>query len=910
MNNQKSTKKSDKFTDKKRKRSFFTEKEISKSEKPSKKFHSEETKKINELNIKEIDCFLAKINPQYENTIFPEEEKLTGEKLIFDNRKKEAEKIFKNIKEDNDELNQILGGLKYDNTNKMGIYKLLNYYYKINEQNNFEEALNKFKFCLTQKFTIKENGEEKLIDLNNMFKIKISVDELEELPNHKKNDGNNIIDLRNSLIEFFTSYYYISKCIEKYKHILNKEELKKILSVKYIKSSEDSSYKFVYEKNEKLNLLYNKDKEKQKNKKVEDNIIDGDTKDQNNKKNKSLNQDEKGKEEERNEKKNKEKENEEEEDEKDEDGEEKGEDDNEENEEEEEEGKAEKGKDDEEGEEEIEEKEEEEEEIKEEEGIEENEEEGEGNEIEGNEEESNQKEGKEEERNEEDERNEQKTKDEEVEEEVSEELLLKSIENFLSKYIFYQEFKSFQMNQPVNYRNNLSLYYNYIIWSLYEITIEVKEKEQKIIFVEQKIFHYRKLKHIHNLLFDKYFDKEEPFQEIMDQLLQYLMISLSKERDGHLDSFYKFIHLNKIEKFIDEDSSELFKRKLNKNYKFLNAKFEKGKRVQIVFEEKEKIKCKKIRINYKNYTKNGLLSVLPENIDWLWKKINFANFQETNFFLKEDLEYLKYLIGHILSSNLFKNIFDHFNDVKLKADFYFGNSKNREDYINRIIFLPFSTNDLEKFALTDRRTLSVLVAGYPEKSIYNLDEYRIYRLLELSLRAIVLGHHEPCHFIKAAYSLLTENIISRNTSNDNKDIESGFFFEEILFGWVKKRKKPFNLVKMGLLKKEIKCQNNAIKNKKIDLITALTLLNPEIYDYDLDYFRQTIFNLSPKKLKTFSFSSINNQRYRLYLQSLFDIKKIKNYKNNTCKINVAMGCGNIICVEYTRYNHNLYRKIW
>ena len=288
MNNQKSTKKNDKMTDKKRRRDSFTEKEIIETERPSKKFHSEETKKINELNIKEIDCFMAKINPIYEKRTFPEEEKLTGEKLIFDNRKKEAEKIINNLKEDNDELNQILESLKYDNTNKMCIYKLLNYYFKKNELNNYEETLHKFKFCITQKFMIKENGEEKLIDLNSMFKIKISIDEFEELPNHKKNDGNIITDLRNSLFEFFTSYYYLSKCIEKYKHTLTNEELKKIFSVKYIKSTDDNSFKFDYENKEKLDLLNNKAKKEKKNDQVEYNVKDSDKKDVKNKENKPI----------------------------------------------------------------------------------------------------------------------------------------------------------------------------------------------------------------------------------------------------------------------------------------------------------------------------------------------------------------------------------------------------------------------------------------------------------------------------------------------------------------------------------------------------------------------------------------------------------------------------------------------
>ena len=173
--------------------------------------------------------------------------------------------------------------------------------------------------------------------------------------------------------------------------------------------------------------------------------------------------------------------------------------------------------------------------------------------------------------------------------------------------------------------------------------------------------------------------------------------------------------------------------------------------------------CKKIKINSKYYTKATILSGLPTNINWLWKNINFAHFQETNFFLQEDLDYLKFLIEHILSSNLFRQIYEKFNNVSSLVDFYFSVNDNVKDYVNRIIFLPFSASDFGKFAITDRRTLSVLVAGFPEKKIRNLKQYRIYRILELALRSIILSDHEPCHFIKAALCLLTQGIISRNT---------------------------------------------------------------------------------------------------------------------------------------------------
>ena len=120
-------------------------------------------------------------------------------------------------------------------------------------------------------------------------------------------------------------------------------------------------------------------------------------------------------------------------------------------------------------------------------------------------------------------------------------------------------------------------------------------------------------------------------------------------------------------------------------------------------------------------------------MDMLWYNISFEKFQIINFFLEEDLNYLKYLIKKILSSNLFKSIFDKFSNVSTVADFYFKEGDNIDDYINRIIFLPFKVKDISKYAITDRLILSVLVFGYPEKDIDDIAEYRIYRILELSL---------------------------------------------------------------------------------------------------------------------------------------------------------------------------------
>ena len=168
-----------------------------------------------------------------------------------------------------------------------------------------------------------------------------------------------------------------------------------------------------------------------------------------------------------------------------------------------------------------------------------------------------------------------------------------------------------------------------------------------------------------------------------------------------------------------------------------------------------------------------------------------------------------------------------------------------------------------------------------------------------------MAGHEPDHFIKSAYSLITKGIISRDTSNKGQTLESGFLLEEILFVWVVDKDNPLDTTKLGLIEK-IECKNDAIKNKKIDMITALQLLNPEIYNKDLTYFRKSIFGVTKNNLKSFSFSSIKNNEYRTFLQSIIEEKVIKNLYNDDDQhsINAAMRMAYNIGVGYIRFNHN------
>ena len=758
----------------KTKRNPIDNSETNEFESPSKKFKSAETKKTMDLNLKEVKYFIAMLEPKYENIIFTEDKKLTGENLNFKYRKNQAQIMINKIFEkEKCNIKDIEQALEYDNTNKSCIYALLLFNKNENDENKFKENLKKYKYCITQNIKIQDNDKEKNIDLNQLYKIDILMKELEELPGSQKNEVGTLIDLRNSLVEFFTNYHHIADNISYFLPTLNENEINNILTVGLYKNS-DNNFKINYRNKEKFSLLKNAIDKLNKDKINENYEEDNDEGDTEN-------------------------------------------------------------------------------------GLEKKAEE-----------------------------------------------LLESIKNFLGEYLYFEDFNQFQFNQPIDYKNNLTFYYNYIIWSLFVITVDVNESKQIICLKKEKISSYRKLFDLHNLLFDLYFDKEKPFNDIMNYLLQFLLFALSSGRDIDLDNIHEFINLKVKSEFInDEESAKKFQKKLNTKYKLLNAKFIGEKKEIIEFNEKNNFFPETIKINWSNYT-NELINTIPKNINWIWECINFESFQNVNFFQIEDINYLKYIIKRILSSKLFKQIFTAFNDVTPVTEYYFNDPENIDDYIERIIFLPYRIQDIRKYGLTDRRLLSILVSGYPEKNITNFNQYRIYRILELCLREIILADHEPCHFIKSAYCIITEGKISRNTSSD-KNIDSGSFLEEILFGWKNDKKEPLNLKELNLLKNDIECKNSAILNKKIDLITALKLLDPDIYENDLDNFRNIIFNLSNEDLETFSIPSTADEKYKNYINSVIGIKNIKNLKNCDLSINASMGCSCGYSVEYIRVNHNLDR---
>ena len=51
-----------------------------------------------------------------------------------------------------------------------------------------------------------------------------------------------------------------------------------------------------------------------------------------------------------------------------------------------------------------------------------------------------------------------------------------------------------------------------------------------------------------------------------------------------------------------------------------------------------------------------------------------------------------------------------------------------DDYVNRIIFLPFNGIEFGKYAITDRRDLSIIINDSPQKDISSILNYKFLEL--------------------------------------------------------------------------------------------------------------------------------------------------------------------------------------
>ena len=143
------------------------------------------------------------------------------------------------------------------------------------------------------------------------------------------------------------------------------------------------------------------------------------------------------------------------------------------------------------------------------------------------------------------------------------------IQNFLAKYLFIKEFALITINQPISFETNLTLFYNYIIYSLYYYTIEIDKVNNYIFFKKEKLLIYYTLSKYHNLIFDNCFDENLSIDKTIVLLLKLLILSLSYNKvTKSFEYIYKYIHLERVktEKFLNSETAKELIEIINNKY--------------------------------------------------------------------------------------------------------------------------------------------------------------------------------------------------------------------------------------------------------------------------------------------------------------------------------------------------------
>jgi hypothetical protein len=291
-----------------------------------------------------------------------------------------------------------------------------------------------------------------------------------------------------------------------------------------------------------------------------------------------------------------------------------------------------------------------------------------------------------------------------------------------------------------------------------------------------------------------------------------------------------------------------------------------------------------------------------------YKKCYFDKFNKQNYFCQNNPFFMN-LIRKIISSKFIKNCYEKYTNISDKVE-YFLNDSEIVDYItSKILFLPIDELDLYKTqAETNFYDLFMAFSGFPISHSLHKEEWII---LELA-RKIIQILHELIHFIKRYLCILTNNIIfgstiesenEYNKKNENIkmceetkiETEAGKIFEYIIFKYSNEEKNE-------------NIKNDNLKNKKLDFKTAIKILDPDLYDNDVDGFINIIYNVENSE----EFKNYEKKETNIELKNFFEFLGIEeeiNYLKETftSTISIARGVENEIFIDIETTNHNLLR---
>ena len=383
--------------------------------------------------------------------------------------------------------------------------------------------------------------------------------------------------------------------------------------------------------------------------------------------------------------------------------------------------------------------------------------------------------------------------------------------NFIRNYTLIKDFNKFKQNQPFAYENNEVLYFSFLLYELYKPLLKINEKK---IIIKNKL-----LILIQNLI--------PLLTSIKNDLTNNIINKEFILKIRFFNIIFESSNLEDLQNVNDDFTAHLLKNKLTseKINEFINIRktIDKFNYKKIKYEFKDNNLIIENSNNIIKYNINDYDEALINGDDYIflkaiWEKNSLSSFQNYNFLSEDDIELIKETIKKIFYSKFWLEVLNLFCDNDIVNLEYFQTEEFIQEFLNKIIFLPFKINNLALFAFTTSDDLLIFISGYPFKNIdYNFQKYNLYRILQSGMTIIIILH-EAIHYIKRVLYFITCGIIERNTIYNNKREDAGDIFEILLFNWKTK------------------------DEQKINIEIALKLLNINIYQNGFDGVKKIIFD--------------------------------------------------------------------
>ena len=471
--------------------------------------------------------------------------------------------------------------------------------------------------------------------------------------------------------------------------------------------------------------------------------------------------------------------------------------------------------------------------------------------------------------------------------------------NFAKIYEKIKFIKKYYFNQPIEYESNNILYYNKIINLIFDCFLKEQKDENGFSFniINTKLDIILHLKSFIQKVLIKQLEENKQFTKELDLSLKFFIFAI----DCKIKFYYDKFEDNFLIKTNDLLNKQYVKNYFDKNQQIFD-KIEINDNNFLIEKDNEKI-----IFEYDKYDRSILDKIMKLRRLDLIEKEKYSNlylesFQNSNFFSTKEINYLKKLLLHIINSDFFHEIIKLFSEKNILPNNILNNQKIQDYIISKILFLPYDENKFDTEAITFHHNAQISVSGYP----YSFDEYddnNIHHILELARKLIELIH-EYIHSLKRYLNICTNGIISSDTLNEfGEDEEAGYLFELYLFGWRNEKYKNFK----NLFDRK---GNKNLKKGYFDIETSLNLLNPDLYNNDIDTIRNILFkNNNDYKSKEFN-ENIKNIELLNFLSdmgfktqnAITELKKNKSKiyasrcNSNSNTINAQIKCG-------TKHNH-------